>query len=183
MARIIGRGVFKMGQRIRFGEPEIKVVKKELAQAEKLLSCYYCIPAWEWNRYPYEIRTQGDLKEEEGSADVLALVAKYGLPPPRDAAKKDPREFFGICLQDENIMKAASRDPANISFDALILYILTHELVHVFRFANQFEDYLIPSQMRGAEESRVHKITRHILEKHPDRTILPVLKLYEDPIH
>ena len=46
---------------------------------------------------------------------------------------------------------------------ALMLYIFTHELVHMVRFARYEASYYLEAERRGEEEARVHAKAREIL--------------------
>ena len=50
-----------------------------------------------------------------------------------------------------------------IRFFPLMLYIATHELVHILRFNNGECDFDMPFEEREREEDRVHRITRDVL--------------------
>jgi hypothetical protein len=167
-----------MDPRNRFGDAELKVVRAQLGNAESLLSHYYCISSREWSKYPYEVKTLADLQQGEISPGSFATVAKYQSISPQGSPVNKQIEYFGICLQDHNILEAARRDLNLIAFESLMLYILTHELVHVFRFANEFQAYDAGLWLRGSEESRVHKITQDILSTYSDPRLFPILKAY-----
>jgi hypothetical protein len=163
----------------RFGKRELAVVRSQLAEAEALLSRFYCIPDREWKAYPYDVKTMGDLPQQEIAEDILALIAKYEYCS-RGSSGGKRVEFYGICLQDHNILAASARQSEGISFEPLMLYILTHELVHIFRFASQPHRYFVNAHLRVAEERSVHRITNNILCLKNDPRLLPVLGAYQD---
>jgi hypothetical protein len=164
----------------RFGKRELAVVRHQLVEAETLLSRYYCIPGREWPAYAYDVETLSDLTQSEAIEGILALVAKYEYRPPRSSGGQERLEFYRICLQDHNILAASGHGPGGISFEALLLYILTHELVHVFRFASQPQRYFADSASRVVEERSVHRITSDILRMKKDRRLVPVLRAYQE---
>ena len=73
-------------------------------------------------------------------------------------------DFYKVCLQDHVILKALQREEKETLFLPLVIYILTHELIHIVRF-NRFEQrfFAIP-QEKEKEEIRVHAITYEILK-------------------
>jgi hypothetical protein len=164
----------------RFGKKELAVVEAGLAEAEVLLSRYYCIPGREWPAYPYDVKTLADLPEPEASSDILALVTRCEYRSRGWRGSDKQLDFYGICLQDHNILEVSERKADGISFEPLMLYILTHELVHVFRFANQPQRYFAKPQIRIAEERSVHRITSDILRLKQDPRLLPILRVYDD---
>jgi hypothetical protein len=167
----------------RFGKSELTVVRSQLAEAESLLSRYYCVREREWPHYPYEVKTLAELREPEITEGAFALVAKYEYllgSQGKKGGRQGRIEIYGICLQDHNILTAAHRHSDGIAFESLMLYILTHELVHVFRFANAPQSFFMEKPLRQSEESRVHRITSSILQGRKDPKLLRVLDLYRD---
>ena len=158
----------------------MRVVRTQLSEAEFLLSNYYCIPGREWPRYPYEIRTLRELGEADIARDALAMVTIYEYSLKRSPSQLRSLEVFGIYLQDHNILAATRRHFRPVSLEALMLYILTHELVHVVRFANSPQQYLIEKELRKQEENRVHRITSEILRQSKDGRVQQVLEVFED---
>jgi hypothetical protein len=130
--------------------------------------------------YPYEIRTLSELGETEIDLKALAMVAKYGYTLKKSPGQLRYREIYGICLQDHNILAATRRAFRPVTLEALMLYILTHELVHVFRFASSLQRYLIEKEFREQEESRVHRITSDILRERNEGRLQQVLDVFQD---
>ena len=164
----------------RFSPKELRLVRDQLAEAEILLSHYYCIPGREWPRYPYDVKTLEDLKGAEIADDALAMVTRFQYCLESPPQQPRLREIFGICLQDHNILATLRRRPEAMTLEALMLYILTHELVHVFRFANFPQQYFIQRELHGEKEKRVHRIASGILRERRDPQIERVLGAYDD---
>jgi|WetSurMetagenome_2_1015567.scaffolds.fasta_scaffold185777_1 hypothetical protein len=169
-----------MGYCGQFGKSELKVVGQQLDEAECLVSGYYCIPPREWPRYPYEVKTMAELHAGEIVTDALAMVSKYEYSLTTERNPHHLLERYGICLQDHNILGVASRSQDRISLESLMLYILTHELVHIIRFSNAPPTYFATPPERKFEECRVHQITQQILRSSLDPAINPVLEVYRD---
>ena len=163
-----------------FGPGELKVIRTKLSEAESLVSHYYCIPGREWPMYPYDIRTLREMGQTEIAWNALAMVTKYEYSPIKSPGRFPDQEIYGICLQDHNILAATRRALSPVTLDALMLYILTHELVHVFRFASSLQQYLIEKELREQEESRVHRITSEILRERKDGRVQQVLEAFQD---
>ncbi len=137
-----------MGNSDRFGIAEIKAVERQLGQAESMLRRYYCISQREWPRYSYEIKTMAEWEGPEFADEALAVVSKYECSMIGRRPLPLLKEFYGICLQDQNILEAASRSGEGINFESLMLYVLTHELVHIFRFTNSPTTYFAANDER-----------------------------------
>lgn len=162
-----------------FGRRELAVTRERLNEAESLLSQYYCIPGREWLFYPYGVRTLVDLDEMTDSKEVLASVAKYEV----SSAIRVTRtrfDYYEIRLQDHNILSASNRRGDGISFESLMLYVLTHELVHVFRFANLPQRFFVGDEEKVREERQVHQITSNILRMKNESGLAPVLEAYKE---
>jgi hypothetical protein len=162
-----------------FGRRELQIAKEKLHEAESLLSEYYCIPGREWPLYQYGVRTLFDSGETKISGEVLASISKYEVP---NQARQNwvAFDYYEIVLHDDNILAVSSRRIEGISFEALMLYILTHELVHVFRFANLPQRFFAGEQERIREERDVHRITDKILRRRKNSLMASVLDAYQD---
>ncbi|MEW5979539.1 MAG: hypothetical protein AB1898_27395 [Acidobacteriota bacterium] len=161
-----------------FSRQELRAVQRQAALAEELVARHYCIPSRDWPRYPYEVKTLTDLREPEIAEGAFAMVSKYEY---RIGGRFASRHFelYGICLQDHNIRMAMQRSEG-IGFAPLLLYILTHELIHVLRFSDWPQRYYFRDERRVQEEKQVHKVTRDILFRRRDAKLDRVLQLYRE---
>lgn len=141
-----------------FTGSERREVDRALSAAETYTGGFYGIPGREWPRYPYEVRTlaEGPGPEAPVFADVVRAVpveaGRGGASGPR----------FRVRLRDDVIL-AKVRDVREVGLFPLLLYVLTHELVHVVRFGSGLADFDAPTEERTAEEARVDAVTRRIL--------------------
>ncbi|MDO9515733.1 MAG: hypothetical protein Q7J01_06500, partial [Syntrophales bacterium] len=62
------------------------------------------------------------------------------------------------------ILNAVKRSEPFVKLEPLMLYIATHELVHVVRFNSREVDFDAPLEEKIAEEEKVHSITRNMLQ-------------------
>lgn len=144
----------------RFDPSERRQVHRAAARAEDLTSGFYCIPGREWTRFPYDIATlaEGPGPEARVFADVVRAV-----PSPR-VQSGWVRDLYRIRLRDDEILAAVGGLP-EVGLFPLLLYVLTHELVHVVRFESGLAEFDAPDPgTREREEARVHAITRKILK-------------------
>jgi hypothetical protein len=152
-------------------------VARAAARAEELTAGFYCIPGREWRRFPYDIAT---LADDPGPrprvfADVVRLIRSESAGV---AAAR--REMYRIRLRDDELL-AAVEGPRDVALYPLLLYVLTHELVHVVRFESGlavFDD--ADPQIRAVEENRVHTITRKVLEPAGDPALRRVVDRHFD---
>lgn len=114
------------------------------------------IPAFPSHRYPYELATLDDLHRLERVRDALAHLVVYERP-----RRQGPEFLYRICLQDDLILERS----AGGELSSLLVYIITHELVHVVRFQRAEESFLAGRASREQEEEQVHRITLGLLEE------------------
>jgi hypothetical protein len=67
-----------------------------------------------------------------------------------------------------------------LSLFPLLLYIVTHELVHIVRFSQFLALYETPEEQKDEEEERVHRLTQNILGPLKVRDLPPVIKYYNE---
>lgn len=157
---------------------------KELLQeatviAEEMTSDFFKLTPNHWRRARYDILTLEGLEQEEISPHALALLAKYHGRHRDRVLKSAFFDFYRICLQDHNILKALEECP-DLSLLPLFLYIITHELVHVVRFSQFQALFEAPEEERREEERQVHLLTQKILIPLNSRELPRVIRYYED---
>jgi len=170
-----------------FDASQRRQVRRAAARAESLTAGFYCIPGREWPRFPYDISTlaYGPGPEAPVFADVVRMVpdgAGDAVAPALDAAKerRAKREHYRIRLRDDEILSAVD-DRTDLRLFPLLLYVLTHELIHVVRFESgtALAPYDAPDpEARSVEESRVHAITRQVLRPAGTPWLRRVERLY-----
>jgi hypothetical protein len=119
------------------------------------------------------------LKEEEITDEAFAQIHRYAASPQQRLRGSEPGDFFKICLQDHVIRKAIQRDP-HICFLPLTTYIVTHELIHVVRFAKFLHRFDSTLTEQEGEEQRVHALTFRLLENFQIRGLPEVLTVFKD---
>lgn len=146
--------------------------------AEELCAGYYKLSSLDSSRYPYEIVTQADVHFDSEDPTVFAEVSKHEIPSARAPRGGTPRVVYRINVLDRNILNAVS-SKGDISLQPLLLYILTHELVHVVRFCDFRTLFESEPEVRVKEEHRVHDITFRILSRLRRPDLRPILQHYE----
>ncbi|NTU48605.1 MAG: hypothetical protein HGA84_06315 [Syntrophobacteraceae bacterium] len=165
--------------RVPFGEQEIAVLRQSIEISEDVISDFYRISTSEWKRYRYDIQSLRDLREEEITDEAFAQIRRYLRSPSQRLRGSEPGDFFKICLQDHVIRKATQRDP-HILFLPLTTYIVTHELIHVVRFARFLHRFESSQAEQQAEERLVHGITYQLLDESRIGGLPEVLNAYRD---
>jgi hypothetical protein len=160
-----------------FEDYALSLVNDAVSMAEELTFNDYKISASEWKRHRYDIKTLVDLKPEEIVSGPFAQIIRY-----EGRKKKDPLEFaaydyYKICLQDHYILKALDKN-RKLDFFPFLLYIVTHELVHVVRFGKFLQNFQASAEEKVLEESRVHEKTHAILKNVGNIPMDPVFEFY-----
>ncbi len=111
----------------------------------------------------------------------FAQVMKY------EGRKKDTSlgsafySFYTICLQDQAILLTIEKNE-DLLLEPFLIYVLTHELVHVVRFLKFEQRYEKPSKIEHTleEEHQVHNLTYEILMPVKIMGLEKVFKFYKD---
>lgn len=141
-----------------FGASQYQALGWAVDLAEEVVADNYRFSEAFWqDKGRYEIKTLTQLQPEEISHQALAQVVKCLKP----GAGHRPRQFFRICLQDHRI--EAARRGATLDMKSLLLYVVTHELIHVVRFARHDQLFEAGAEARRQEEQRVHDLTCRFL--------------------
>jgi len=157
-----------------FTKSDISVVLKASALAERLTESFFGLSPDEWKRNPYSLFTLKEIGHSLHEEGVFANVIRY--PVRTRKPEKTAKDRYGIVLQDPNILSALLRC-CNVDFWSLILFVLTHELVHICRFDRFGADFFAGKSDRDKEEDLVHNITREILSGTENTE--KILRLYD----
>ena len=133
-----------------------------LVVAEEMTSDFFKLTSRHWLAARYDISTLAHLREEEISPHALALVAKYDGCPEGRVLRSSSFDFYRVCLQDHNILKALATRK-DLKLFPFLCYILTHELVHIVRFSRFEARFDTSAEEKLREEARVHQLTWKIL--------------------
>lgn len=153
-------------------------LREALVVAEEMTSDFFKLTNRHWLAARYDISTLAHLREEEISLHALALVAKYNGCPPGRVLRSSSFDFYRVCLQDHNILRALeSRD--DLKLFPFLCYILTHELVHIVRFSRFEALFETTSKEKAEEEARVHRLTWKILAPLNSLDLGPVMQYHQ----
>lgn len=170
-----------MGQGQYFHQDQKDLLNEAAVIAEEVTSDFFKLSVSHWRRARYDILTLEGLRAEEISTHALAMVAKYNGYPQDRLLRSAAFDFYRVCLQDHNILKTL-RQCAGLSLFPLLLYILTHELVHIVRFSQFLALFETPEEQKQEEERRVHRLTQQILAPLQVRELSPVMRYYDHQV-
>jgi hypothetical protein len=163
-----------------FNTSQIILVNRTFDHAEKLATTYFRLSQKEMKAHRYEVKTLKHLENHEIVDGAFAHLCKYHYQKDEDIIHPEEFQFFRICLQDNRILDAVERANSFIKLVPLVLYIATHELVHVIRFNSGESDFDVPLEEKVKEEERVHNITRNILKSSADVDLKLVIDCFCD---
>jgi hypothetical protein len=147
-----------------FNEEEMLTVGEALDIAEDRTGDYFKFSSGQWRRHRYDVKTLSQLSVREVVPDVFALLKKRIQKRESVEAGSRYRDFYFICLQDHRILRALKRDQ-DLGLLPLLVYVFTHELVHIVRFCNFSQRFEVSTKDREKEERIVHTETYEILKE------------------
>ncbi len=163
-----------------FSPGEKHFIKKAFFRAEKLGERYFNLLPKDWERHRYDVKTLAFLKAHEVKHGTFAHLCKYAEGESTTEDNSKGNYFYRICLQDNYILEAVDRGGPFIKLSPLMLYIATHELVHIVRFDTNESAFDMPLNERISEEEKVHAITRRILDPVVDHELNLVFECFSN---
>jgi len=164
-----------------FNTEELLKVDGAVKISEELVNNYFKMSSGQWLKNRYDIKTAKDLAFHECVDGPFAQVIKY------EGRKKDVSlgsssfSLYKVCLQDNAILAMVSKKD-DLSLEPFLLYILTHELVHIVRFSkfNQRYENKNEADVTLDEERKVHLLTHTILKSVSIFGLKQVFEFYKD---
>jgi hypothetical protein len=166
-------------QRRRFQGPEKPIIQEAVLIAEESTSDFFKLSNSQWRRSRYDILTLEALREEEISSSALAQLAKYTCCLPGRELKSAHFDLYRICLQDHNILSTLEKQ-TKLALLPLLIYVITHELVHIIRFSRFHQLFDATTEEKEQEEKRVHSLTREILRPYKCPDLAEISLHYHD---
>lgn len=143
-----------------FSSNQIQILNEAVTISEEVTNDFFPLTRRDWIENPYEVRTLHDIEGHEHPGESFAHLVRYTSDPAGKLRGCDAGRLYRICLNDPRFLEEIS-SMGQRALCALMVYVITHELVHIVRFGR----YLcLPSlEDRRREEERVHDLTREIL--------------------
>ena len=146
-----------------FEDKNFDTISEALDIAEDMTGDFYKFSFGQWKRHHYDVKTLTSLADNEITSYAFALLNKYSINSDGYELGTTKRDFYLICLQDHHIIDALMRD-RNLTLLSLLVYVFTHELVHIVRFCNFFQRFDVSGKGKENEEKLVHATTYKILK-------------------
>lgn len=164
-----------------FTKRELLAVERAHADAATMVTGFYVLAPREQEHLNYEVRTLIRLAPEEVVNHAFAEVRCYDYVRRVGAELVARHDFYRICVQDHRILHAldAADTGERLHLEPMLLYILTHELVHVVRFSRHMQRIDLAPELREQEEQSVEQTTRRILAPVADRPLQRVIETFK----
>ena len=164
-----------------FDNQELLKVDEAVKVAEELINNHFKMSSGQWLKSRYDIKTAKDLIGHEFVDGPFAQVIKYEGRKKNAPLGSSSFSFYKVCLQDSAILSTIYNTPA-LALEPFLLYILTHELVHVVRFLKFKHRYENKNEADVTldEERTVHFLTHKILKPVSILNLSQVFEFYKD---
>jgi hypothetical protein len=162
-----------------FDKQQRRWVREALEIAESLAEGFFRVNLGNIEQFPYDLQTLVNLKSREKTRIALAQVCKYEYNRATSLLKRRAKEFYRICLQDDKILNTAWAETSSLSLlKPLLIYVITHELIHVIRFSVEPQRFFLLPEDKKAEEKDVHRMTYELLKSFDDPQVGVWLERY-----
>lgn len=161
-----------------FGKEHLAVIDEALRIAEDLASDFFSVTRKQWLSNQYEVCTLVEIKNDIfiEHVEFFAHLFCYGKPFQEKNSGVDNLNFYKIFLNDKRILAHTDRGCYGKLFPFLV-YILTHELIHILRFSRY--DCCRDVYDRSFEEAMVHDLTDKVLANVKIEGIKQVLNFFK----
>ena len=162
---------------MKFNSDQLDIVNDAVALAEELVSNHYKLANMHWRGRTYDVKTVAELSPDEIVDGPYAQVIRFEGRQQDAQLNSRTFDFFKICLQDHAILGTLAHHP-ELELTPFVLYIMTHELVHIVRFSQFLQNFEASVPERLEEERRVHAATHAILRPLKIGGLEAVLRFY-----
>jgi len=166
-----------MAKSLFFDKKQCHCVGEVLEIAETLVANDFQVDLEDAERFPYDLQTLENLRHQEKTRRALAQVCKYEYQNKKTLLCEGGKEFYRICLQDDKILKTVRAEGQSL-LKPLLLYVVTHELIHVIRFSMEPKKFYLHSREKRIEERDVHCKTYELLRSFRDPQVDLLLERY-----
>jgi hypothetical protein len=159
----------------QFSRDQRSLVIRAADEAEQHTASYYCFPPYRWEKLEYDLLTRQDREWEPLPDRILARVQQI------EAVRRRKHRFYRIQLNDPGILKVVERESLSNDLYPFLVYILTHEMVHLVRLSSIVDDPRSIEEAPDDEEARVQLISRQVLSRGGRRDFAGVLDRFCAP--
>ncbi len=159
-----------------FGPEHLVVLDEAVKASEELVTDYFDLSSRNWLRHPYEVCTLREASESEHPGNALAHLVRYAKKFEEKSRGADSQVLYKIFLNDQKILNHVLVRQG-VSIYAVLVYVISHELVHIVRFST----FCVHPELgeKEREERKVHSLTNDILINTPIKGIMSVLDYFK----
>jgi hypothetical protein len=163
-----------------FSREDLLKVDESAKVSEELVNNYFKMSSTQWLKNKYDIKTAKDLAPHEQVDGPFAQVIKYEARNNTALLSSSSYTLYKVCIQDHTILCAIKK--YNLLLYPFLLYILTHELIHIIRFSKYKQRYENKNEADVSlnEERRVHLLTWNILKPFSFTGLMEVFEFYRE---
>jgi len=121
----------------------------------------------------YEVVTLEGAGPEGRDPKRLAKLCRYDRKERPIEEGHPVSRFYRVFLQDDKLL---TREKEGLELRALLLYVMTHELIHIVRFESFQVHYEAVGPEREREERTVHRLTEDVLSVLRDECVEQVIR-------
>jgi hypothetical protein len=162
-----------------FNSTERTFVYSALEEASEALRDFYCFSPREWFNYCYDVQTDGEGGINTPNSHAFAEVRQYR--PLFESESQKSFDHYQIRLYDRNILRKLWQG-SDLEFYPFMVYILTHELIHIARFCQNLHPFDCDPDVLEKEEKKVDRLTREVLKAHKNRCLAGIGGIPRTPI-
>ncbi|MBT3388169.1 MAG: hypothetical protein HN417_09570 [Desulfobacula sp.] len=169
-----------MCRKRHFSQKELLKADEAAKIAEELVNNYFKMSSGQWLKNRYDIKTAKDLASHEQVDGPFAQVIKYEARKNTALLGSSSYTLYKVCLQDHAILCIIKKE--KLLLEPFLLYILTHELIHIIRFSKYKHRYENKNEVDVSldEERRVHLLSYEILKPFPFAGLMEVFEFYRE---
>ncbi|MFA5902597.1 MAG: hypothetical protein WC836_01590 [Desulfobacula sp.] len=147
-----------------FNREELLKVDDAVKISEELVNNFFKMSSGQWLRNRYDIKTAKGLDGCEHVHGPFAQVIKYEAREKEASLGSSSYILYKVCLQDDAILDTIQKE--DLLLEPFLLYILSHELIHIVRFSQYKQRYENKNEADVTldEERQVHLLTYEILK-------------------
>ncbi len=157
----------------RFSPAELAILGEVQSIAEELVGDHFHLSSFGPVRRCYEVVTRQGAGREGRDPERLAKLCRYDRQERLIAEAQRVSRFYRVFLQDDRLLE---RVQDGLDLRALLLYVMTHELIHIVRFESFQVHYEATGAAREQEERTVHALTEAVLRGLRDDVVEEVIR-------
>ena len=160
-----------------FNPTEQALIYSALDDASNYLRDFYRFSPREWFNHCYYVVTERERGIPRPQAPAFAEVRQYRSV--LKGASDFPQDRYQICLYDHNILNTLWRQ-SDLEFYPFMVYILTHELIHIARFSQDLHPFDCDPETLQKEEEKVNRLTQQVLKAPQSPSFCRISSLYKE---